>query len=257
MWHIKISSLAVVPFWTWPMVHFEPCRPSCFHFGLLGLCFLSFWPFGPWFPFIVASWAVISFYFGLFKAGPWAPPHKLPGPPSKIAFLHNRFNCPGPPMIFGFFGLLSLLCLHFVSFGPFGLSFSVILAFWAFISFHFGLLGLDFLSLWPLGPWFPCILAFSKRARGIPPTSYQAPRQKSHFYIIDLTAPGFPWFLDFLAFWAFCAFISFYFGLLGSFGFVFSILAFWTFISFHFGLLGLHFLSFWPFRVSFPFILAF
>ena len=44
---------------------------------------------------------------------------------------------------------------------------------------------------------------------------------------------------------------------LTSFGFVFSILAFWTFISFHFGLLGLHFLSFWPFRVSFPFILAF
>ena len=35
------------------------------------------------------------------------------------------------------------------------------------------------------------------------------------------------------------------------------ILAFWAFISFHFSLLGLHFLSFWPFGPSFPFILAF
>ena len=33
------------------------------------------------------------------------------------------------------------------------------------------------------------------------------------------------------------------------------ILAFWTFISFHFALLGFHFLSFEPFRLSFPFIL--
>ena len=60
-------------------------------------------------------------------------------------------------------------------------------------------------------------------------------------------------------------FISFHFGLLGfhflsfwPFGLSFPfILAFWAFISFYFGLLGLHFLSFWPFGPSFPFILAF
>ena len=36
-----------------------------FRFGLLGLHFLSFWPFGPSFPFILAFWAFISFHFGL------------------------------------------------------------------------------------------------------------------------------------------------------------------------------------------------
>ena len=35
--------------------------------GLLGLYFLSFWPFGPSFPFILAFWAVISFHFGLLN----------------------------------------------------------------------------------------------------------------------------------------------------------------------------------------------
>ena len=34
------------------------------------------------------------------------------------------------------------------------------LAFWAFISLHFGLVGLHFLAFWPCGPSFPCILAF-------------------------------------------------------------------------------------------------
>ena len=90
--------------------------------------------------------------------------------------------------VFFHFGLLGL---HFLSFWSFGRSFTFILAFWAFISFYFGLLGLHFLFFWPFGPSFPFILAF------------------------------------------------------------------WAFISFHFGLLGLHFLSFWPFGLSFPFILAF
>ena len=36
-----------------------------FHFGLLGLHFLSFWPFGLSFPFILAFWAFISFHFVL------------------------------------------------------------------------------------------------------------------------------------------------------------------------------------------------
>ena len=41
---------------------------------------------------------------------------------------------------------------HILAFWPFGPSFPFILAFWAFISFHFGLLGLHFLSFWPFGP---------------------------------------------------------------------------------------------------------
>ena len=36
-----------------------------FHFGLLGLHFLSFWHCGPSFLFILAFWAFISFIFGL------------------------------------------------------------------------------------------------------------------------------------------------------------------------------------------------
>ena len=107
--------------------------------------------------------------------------------------------------------------------------FLFILAFWAVISFHFGLLGLHFLSFWPFGPSFPFILAFCT------------------FIFFHFGLLGFH-FHSFLPFWAF---ISFRFGLLGLH------LAFWAFISFHFGLLGIRFLSFWPFRLSFPFILAF
>ena len=50
------------------------------------------------------------------------------------------------------FGLVGL---HFLSFWPCGPSFPFILAVWAFISFHFlhfGFLGLHFLSFWPCGP---------------------------------------------------------------------------------------------------------
>ena len=79
-------------------------------------------------------------HFPFLVAGLWGPPRKLPGLPLKIAFLHNKFNCPGPGVIFGFFALVGILfilalwaCICFI------------LAFWAFISFHFGLLGLHFL----------------------------------------------------------------------------------------------------------------
>ena len=92
-------------------------RPSKLR-GLLGLHFLSFWPFGPSsglrqqcglsFPFILAFWRWISFHFGL-------------------------------------------LGFHFFGFWPFWPSFPFILAFWPFISFHFRLLGLQFLSFWPFG----------------------------------------------------------------------------------------------------------
>ena len=211
-----------------------------FHFGLLGIHFLSFWsfghsfpfilafwPFGPSFPFILAFWAFISFHFGLlgfisfhfgllgllsFHFGllglhfllpssgcPWGPPHKLPKT-VRFAFVpYKEFSRARPGFIFQ------------------------ILAFWASIP-HFGLLGLDFLPFWPFGPYFLSFWPFG---------------------------PSFPFILPFWAFiLAFSAFISFHFGLLGLH------LPFWAFISFHFGLLGLHFLSFWPFGPSFPFIVA-
>ena len=104
----------------------------------------------------------------------------------------------------------------FSNFWPFVLSFPFILALWAFISFYFGLVGLNFLSFWLCGPSFPYILAF-------------------------------PFIL---ALWAF---ISFHFGLVGFHFLLFwpcgpsfpFILALWAFISFHSGLVGFHFLSFW------------
>ena len=128
-----------------------------------------------------------------------------------------------------------------------------LLAFWAFISLHFGLVGLHFLAFWPCGLSFPFILAFSESASGPPPTSCQKlpvcptslqwiyqRRDRLHFAVFSLLG------LHFLAFWpcgpsfpcilALWAFISLHF------------LALWAFISLHFGLVGLHFLSFWPFR---------
>ena len=114
-----------------PVTVFRVVPGRFLHFGFLGLHFLSFWPFGPLFPFILALWAFISFHFGLLG-------------------LHFLSFWP--------FGL---------SFWPIGPSFPFILAFWAFIlanwafiSFHFGLLGLHFFSFWPFGPSFSFILAF-------------------------------------------------------------------------------------------------
>ena len=82
------------------------------------------------------------------------------------------------------------------------------LAFWAFISLHFGLVGLHFLAFWPCGPSFPCILTLWA------------------FISLHFGLLGF----HFLAFWP-CG---------PSFPFI---LALWAFISLHFGLVGLHFLS--------------
>ena len=201
-----------------------------FHFGVLGLHFLSFWLFGPSFPFILASWAFISLHFGLlgsiFCFCKWQilAKEKLQNFKGKMPFWAKSW--PG--------GLLGLLSFHF---GLFRLYFFSLVFLWAFISFHFGFLGLHFLSFWCFGLSFPFILAF----------------------------------------WAF---ISFHFGLLGS---IFLLLqmanfgkgkiaklkgncrfgpnpgqvAFAPSFSFHFGFLGLHFLSFWSFGPSFPFILAF
>ena len=140
------------------------------------------------------------------------PPPQVAKNPVKFAFLHNKFNCPGPGSIFQFFAFCAFI-FHF------GLAFT--LALWAFISFHFGLLGLHFCLFWPFGPSFPFILAFWAFI-------------SFHFGLVGL---------HFLSFWR-CG-PSFLF-----------ILAFWALISFYFGLLGLHFLSFWPSGPSFPFVLA-
>ena len=70
-------------------LHFTVLGLQFVDFSLLGLHFLSFWPFAPSFPFILAFWAFISFHFDPF--GAWG----------------------------------------FISF---------ILAFWTLVSFHFGLL---------------------------------------------------------------------------------------------------------------------
>ena len=222
-----------------------------FHFGLLGLHFLSFWPFGASFPFILAFWGFISFHS---KAGTWGPLHKLP---KTVRFLikFKQILAAARPAAFGnflpFLAFMSfhfgLSGLHFLSFWPFGPSFPFILAFWAFISFHFGLLGLHFLSFWPFKPSFPFIFGFP----GLPP--YKLPKTVRFLIkfkqILSAAKPAafcnfWPFGLHFLSFWLFGPSFPF-------------ILAFWAFISFHFGLLGLHFLSFWPFGPSFPFILAF
>ena len=193
------------------------------HFGLLVFHFLSFWPFGPSFRFILAFWAFISFHFGLVG----------------FHFLSFWFCWAFISIHFGFFGLRFL---SFSSVNPHFLSFW---AFWTFISFHVGLLDLHFLSFWPFGlhflsfwlfePSFPCILAFL----GL------------HFLSFWPCGPSFPFILvllglhfhSFWPFWpsfpfifVFWAFISFHFGPFGlSFPFI---LIFWAFISFHVGLVG-------------------
>ena len=122
------------------------------------------------------------------------------------------------------------MLLHFLTFWPFGLSFPFILA----------LLGLHFLCFWPFGAsfpsfghfgrWFPFILAFGAVQKAHPPSQ-------------DLAQNcNFPF-----------KFCNFFFSKICGFG-----PSFWPFgASFlTFGLLLLHFLTFWPFVPSFPFILA-
>ena len=104
---------------------------------------------------------------------------------------------------------------------------------WAFISFHFGLVGLHFLVFWPCGPSFPCILALQAFI-------------SLHFGLVGL---------HFLSFWpcglslpfilTLWAFISLHFDLAGVH---FLSLA----ISLHFGVVGLHFRAFWPCGLSAP-----
>ena len=250
------------------------------YFGLLNLHFLSFWPFGPSFPFILAFWAFISFHFGLlglhflafWPCGPSFPfilafSGSASGPPPQVAkngpFAQRPYNgfisaVTGSILQFlAFWAFISLhfglVGLHFLVFWPCGPSVPCILALWAFISLHFGLVGLHFLAFWPCGPSFPFILAFSGSASGVhpPQVAKNGPfAQRPYNGFISAVTGS---ILQFLAFWAF---ISLHFGLVGLHFLAFwpcgpsvpCILALWAFISLHFGLVGLHFLSFWPFR---------
>ena len=200
------------------------------HFGLVGLHFLAFRPCGPLFPCILALWAFISLHF--WPCGPFrlfrgelleSPPQVAKNGP----FAQRPYNgflsaVIGSILQFlAFWAFISLyfgiVGLHFLAFWPCGPSFPCISALWAFISLHFGLVGLHFLSFWLCGPSFPCILACWTLGR-------EAGTLDLAFWPCG---PSFP-----------------------------CILAVWAFISLHFGLVGLHFLAFWPCGPSFPCILA-
>ena len=148
-----------------------------FHFGLVGLHFLSFWYCGPSFPCglsfpsVLALWDLISLHFGLlgfyflaFRS--FGGPLLGPPPPTScqkrsVVPRSNTKNlaAPGPA--------------PFCNLWPSGPSFPFILALWTFISFDFGLVGLHFLAFWPFGLLFPCISAFWASASGAPPTNCQ------------------------------------------------------------------------------------
>ena len=232
----------------------------------MDLHFLSFWPFGPSFPFILAFYAFISCHFGLlglhflafwlcglhflafwpFRGPLLGPPtscQKWPVCPTSLQWIYQRQDRLH-------FAVFSLLGLYFLAFWPCRPSFPCILASWAFISLHFGLVGLHFLAFWP----------FRGQLLGPPPqVAKNGPFAQRPYN-------GFVWavtgsILQFLTFWAF---ISLHFGLVGLHFLAFwpcgssfpCVLAFWAFISLHFGLVGLPFFAFWPRGPSFPCILA-
>ena len=266
-WPCGHSFPFILALWAFISLYFGLVNRHFFHFGIMGLHFLSFWPCGPSFPFILALWAFISLHFGLvgfyflafwlFGVSFWGPPHKLPKTIRFPNVPYKEFSSAKPGSIFQF------------------------LAFCAFISFHFGLVGINFLSFWLCGPSFPYILAlwaFISFHFGFLGVSFWGPPQKLRKTVRFPNVPykefsgDRPGFI--FQFLAFCAFISLHFGLVGihflsfwpcghSFPFI---LALWAFISlyfglvnrhfFHFGIMGLHFLSFWPCGPSFPFILA-
>ena len=213
---------------------------------------------GPILQFL-AFWAFISLHFGLvglhFLAF-WPFRGQLLGPPPQVAkngpFAqrpYNRFIRAVTGSILQFLAFWAFISLHFglvgrhfLAFWPCGPSFPCILAFWAFISFHFGLVGLHFLVFWP----------FRGQLLGPPlQVAKNGPFAQRPYNGFSSAVTGF--ILQFLTFWAF---ISLHFGLVGLHFLAFwpcgpsfpCILALWAFISLHFGLAGLHFLSFWHFR---------
>ena len=195
-------------------------------FGFVGLHFLLFWPFGPSFPFILA-----------FSGSASGPPPQVAKNGPFAQRPYNGFISAVTGSILQFLALwafislhFGLVGLHFVAFWPCGPSFPCILALWAFISLHFGLVGRHFLAFWPCGPSFPFILAFSGSASGPPPTSCQK-------------WPVCPTSLQ----WIYQRRDRLHFAVFGLVGLHFL----------YFGLLGFHFLSLWPFGPSFPLFLPF
>ena len=193
------------------------------HFGLVGLHFLAFWPCGLSFPFILA-------FSGSASRAPPPPPQVAKNGPFAQR-PYNGFISAVTGSILQFLAFLAfislhfgLVGLHFLAFWRSGPSFPCILALWAFISWHFGLVGLHFLAFWPCGLSFPCVFGLV----GL------------HFLAFWPCGPSFPY----------NGFIS---AVTGS---ILQFLAFWAFIFLHFGLVGLHFLAFWPCGPSFPRVLA-
>ena len=248
-WPCGLSFPCILALWAFISLHFGlvglhflafwPCGPSfpfilafwafiSFYFGLLGFHFLSFWHFGPSFPFILALWAFISLHFGLVGL------HFLAFWPRRLHFLSfwpfrgqllgssPQVAKNGPFAQRPYNGCISAVTGSILQFFAFG----------AFISLHFGLVGLHFLAFWPRGPSFPFILAFSGSASRVLPTNCQK-------------WPVCPTSLQ----WIYQRRDRRHFA-------VSSLLALWAFISLHFGLVGLHFLAFWPRGPSFPCILA-
>ena len=193
----------------WPCGRSFPCIFALWafislHFGLVGFHFLAF----------LALWAFISLHFGLvglhflaiwlFRSQPLGFPQVAKNGP----FAQRPYN--------GFISAVTGSILQF-------------LALWAFISLHFGLVGLHFLAFWPCGPSFPCILAlwaFISLQFGLFGVSFQGPPTCCQ------KLPVCPTSLQ----WTYQRRDRLHFA-------VFSIL-------------GLHFLAFWPCGPSFPCSLA-
>ena len=178
----------ILAFWAFISFHFGLLDVNSFDFGLLGL---SFWPFRASFPFMLAFWGFISFHFGIWSLPKGAPgqdlaqncyfPFKLCNFSfSKICLLVLHFLSfwpfgPSFPFILAsrafpkghlarnwskiVISPLNCVIFPFPKFAFWNFIF-FILAFWALLSFRFGLLGLHFLSFWAFEPSFPFILAF-------------------------------------------------------------------------------------------------
>ena len=180
-------------------------------FSILGLHFLAFWACGPSFPCI---FGLVGLHFLVFwPCGPSFP--------CKLAFSESASGAPPPQVAKNgpfaqrpYNGFISAVTGSILQF----------LALWAFISLHFGVVGLHFLAFWPCGPSFPCNLAFSESASRAPPhVAKNCPfAQRPYNGFISVVT-----------------------------GSILQFLAFWAFISLHFGLVGLHFLAFWPCGPSF------
>ena len=178
------SILQFLALWAFISLHLALWAFISLHFGLVGIHFLAFWPCGP-----------ISLHFSFFGVSFWGPPPQVAknGP-----FAQRPYN--------GFISAVTGSILQF-------------LALWAFISLHFGLVGLHFLAFWLFRGQLLGSRPTSCQKWPVCPTSLQwiyQRRDRLHFAVFSLVGV----------------------------------------ISLHFGLVGLHFLAFWPCGPSFPCILA-